>query len=184
MVDGIDAVRNVAHHESWISELEVRHSGSDCGLVLWMDVEKDWLDLRLCAGARGRRCDLALSIQNDLKRKQRSNEVKKGLVGEPVAAVGHPPTDRKDGNRGDKAPKQGQQEIRDKPQTDEKNPEDFAAHVEISLTDEDGFTREIAEKEHRGHREEEEDRGLCVVRRLKFQVPVPLQKLVEIRYNA
>src|SRR5262249_22649932 len=122
------------------------HSGSDCGLVLWMDVEKDWLDLRLCAGARGRRCDLALSIQNDLKRKQRSNEVKKGLVGEPVAAVGHPPTDREDENRGDEPPNERQQEIRDKSKEDKENPEDFAAHVESSLAEERVFNTGIAER--------------------------------------
>ena len=57
--------------------------------------------------------------------------------------------------------------------------------MEISLTEEDEFNTEIAEKEHRGHREEEEEEASVFVRRtLKFRVPVPLQKLVEMRYNA
>jgi hypothetical protein len=56
--------------------------------------------------------------------------------------------------------------------------------VEIILTEEGGFNTEIAEKEHRGHREEEEDRGFCVRNtHPQVPVPVPLQKLVEIRYN-
>ena len=66
MVDSINAVRDIAHHESGVSELEVRDSGRDCWSVLRVDLEEDRITLRISAGARRSGCDVALSVPDPL----------------------------------------------------------------------------------------------------------------------
>ena len=64
LVDGVDAVRLLAHYEPGVSELALRDSRVYRWDFLWMDVAQDRLDF--CVGHRaciGRR-DLALLVQN------------------------------------------------------------------------------------------------------------------------
>jgi anti-sigma B factor antagonist len=52
------------------------------------------------------------------------------LVGEPVAAVGDPPTEGEDGEGGEYGPEEGEGEVGDEAQGGEEEPEDFALHGE------------------------------------------------------
>jgi len=50
------------------------------------------------------------------------------LVGEPVAAVGDPPTEGEDGEGGDYGPDEGESEVGDEAEGGKEEPEDFALH--------------------------------------------------------
>ena len=64
---GIHPVRLFAHHERTFSELEVRDSGFDCGIFLWVDVEADGVDFCVGASARGSGHIVALFVSNHLE---------------------------------------------------------------------------------------------------------------------
>ena len=70
MVDGVGAVWVFAYHESGISQLALRDIGVDCGDFLRVDLAEDGVDLcvRHCARIGG--CDLALLVQDRMKRRE------------------------------------------------------------------------------------------------------------------
>ena len=67
MVDGFGVFWIFAHYEYGISELAIRDSGDDCGIILWMDVEEDGIDVRVGTGACRGGCGLALFVSDGMR---------------------------------------------------------------------------------------------------------------------
>jgi hypothetical protein len=66
VVDGVDVVWAFAYYEFGISELAVRDSGCDCGVVLWVDVEEDGINFCFCPGTCGGGCYVAFFVSDDV----------------------------------------------------------------------------------------------------------------------
>ena len=66
-MDGVDAVRLLAHHELRVSELAVRDSGVNRWDFLRLDLAQDRFDLCVgdCACASG--CDLAFLVSDGVR---------------------------------------------------------------------------------------------------------------------
>src|SRR5215470_3452443 len=64
LAGGFGAVWIFPHYERRIPQLAVCDSGFDCGIFLWVDVEKDRIDFRVGVGACGRGRAVALFVSN------------------------------------------------------------------------------------------------------------------------
>ena len=67
MVDGIDAVWRFAYYEPRVPKLALRDSGVTCGVILWMDMEKNGIDFCIRARARCGRHGLALPFPHAVR---------------------------------------------------------------------------------------------------------------------
>ena len=84
-MDGVAALRFLAHHEHGFSELAVRGAGNDCGNFLWLDVAKERLDFRVNVGACGRGCNVAFTVPDRIA----SGAERKFETGSGRDGVGH-----------------------------------------------------------------------------------------------
>src|ERR1700674_887947 len=66
VVDGFDCFWLFAHYQHGFPELALRDPGVDCGVVLWLDLAEEWIDLRVRDRSWASGCNLAFLVPDSV----------------------------------------------------------------------------------------------------------------------